>query len=308
VDYPTPEHRIGLTVVVDEPSRFYQRCDEILNARLLSGIRDSALRSGVPTQFCLLQDILDRKAAPSLVYIFSNAFHLDSEDRGRLREVLIEQNAAAIWMYASGYIDGSGSVENISATTGHTVVAFDEATLGGSQFRLDGGKWLEKDEAFGSTEEWYPLFYIDTDETKALAKYRDSGKTSVAIEFFEEGWASIYVAEPSLPPDLLREILAILEEHMYLRPESGGNDILHFGPQVLAIHANGNGEREMDLGDQYDVQDMLDTNVGWLDKRQVTIPMKTGTTHIFRLTAPIGSSDEVESGEQENDQAGVEEE
>ena len=304
VQYPTPEQRVGLTVVVDEPSRFYQRCDEVLNARLLSGIRDSALRAGVPTQFCLLQDVLDGKAAPSMAYIFANAFHLHGEDRARLREVLIDQNAAAIWMYASGYIDGIGMAENISETTGHNVVAFDEATSAGSEFELDGGKWLEKGEDFGSTEKWYPLFYIDTDDSKTLAKYRESGKASVAVEFFAEGWASIYVAEPALPADLLREILTILEEHVYIRPDSGGGDILHFGPQVFAIHANGNGEREIDLGDRYDVQDMLDTNVGWLDKRQLTIPMKTGATHILRVSAPSNSSDGIDSDEEGTAQAG----
>lgn len=304
VQYPTPEHRIGLTVVVDEPSRFYQRCDEVLNAHLLSDIRDSALRSGVPTQFCLLQDILAGKAAPSLVYIFTNAFHLDGEDRDRLHKLLIEQNAAAIWMYASGYINGGGAAANIGKTTGHKVVAFEKPAAGGSEFQLDGGKWLEKGEAFGSTEVWYPLFYIDTDPSKALAKFRESGKTSVAVEFFEEGWASIYVAEPSLPADLLREILTILEEHIYIRPDSGGEDILHFGPQVFAIHANGNGEREIDLGDRYDVQDMLDTSVGWLDKRQLTIPMKTGVTHILRVTPPSNPADATDSDQKGAAQAG----
>lgn len=286
IPFPTPQERVGVTVVVDEPSRFYQRCDELLNSALLSGIRDTALRSGAPAQFCLLQDVLDGKAAPSLVYIFANAFHLHEDDRVRLRQVLIAQNAAAIWMYASGYISEGASSENITKTTGHQVRAFEEKATAGSAFQLEGGKWLERGEGIGPSEVWSPLFYIETEDSNALAKYRESGKTSVAVEFFEEGWASIYVAEPSLSPDLLREILAILEEHVYIRSDAGGTDSLHFGPQFFAVHAGGNGEREIDLGDRHDVQDMLDPNVGWLDKRHLAIPMKTGDTRILRVMPP----------------------
>ncbi|GMV90725.1 MAG: hypothetical protein AMXMBFR82_05030 [Candidatus Hydrogenedentota bacterium] len=284
--YPTPEQRVGLTVVVDEPSRFHQRCDEPLNTLLLTDIRDAALSAGVPVQFCLLQDVLDGRAAPSLVYVFNNSFHLHEEDRTTLQNMLIEQNAAAIWMYASGYISGDASAENISKTTGHTVRAFEGEATAGSTFQLDGGKWLAKGEAISPSETWSPLFYIETDESKAIARYRESERTSVAVEFFEEGWASIYVAEPTLSADLLREILSILEEHVFVRPESGGADVLHFGPAFFAIHAGANGEREIDLGDHYDVQDMLDPNVGWLDKRQLTIPMKTGDTHVLHVSPP----------------------
>lgn len=200
-------------------------------------------------------------------------------------------------MYASGYIGRESSPENISATTGHVVRAFDKEATAGSVFQLDGGKWLEKGDSISPAEVWSPLFYIDAEDSKAIAKYRESGKTSVAVEFFEEGWASIYVAEPTLSADLLREILSILEEHVYLRPESGGSDTVHFGPDFFAIHAGGNGEREIDLGDQYDVQDMLDTNVGWLDKRQLTIPMKTGDTHILHVTPPAHDTQDDSEGE-----------
>ncbi|MCC6694283.1 MAG: hypothetical protein IT365_01505 [Candidatus Hydrogenedentes bacterium] len=295
VNYPTPSQRLGLTVVVDEPSRFYQRCDLPLNRRLLSEVRDSALRAGVPTQFSLLQDVLDRRAAPSLVYIFANAFHLHAEDRARLQDVLISQNSAAIWLYAPGFIDETSSPENIALTTGFQVKQFDKPTLSGSVYQLSDGRWIEKDEEFGAAETWSPLFYIETEPNKALAKYRDGGQVSVAVEFFEEGWASIYVAEPALPAHLLREILTILEEHLFVKPggESGA-DVFHFGPGFFAVHAGESGERELDLGASYDVQDMLDPNIGWLDKQQLILPMKLGETKILRVQTPQAHLDEPE--------------
>ncbi|MCC6489326.1 MAG: hypothetical protein IT364_17630 [Candidatus Hydrogenedentes bacterium] len=293
VSYPTPSGGVGLTVVVDEPSRFYQRCELPLNRRLLSEVRDSALRAGVPTQFSLLQDVLDRRAAPSLVYVFVNAFHLHAEDRARLKDVLVSQNSAAIWLYAPGYIDEKNDAENIALTTGFKVKQFEKPTMSGSVYLLEGGRWIQKDEEFGGTETWSPLFYIDTESNKAIAKYKSGGQVSAAVEFFEEGWASIYVAEPALPPNLLREILTILEEHLYLKPgEGSAADVFHFGPGFFALHAGESGERELDLGSSFDVQDMLDTNVGWLDKQQLVLPMKLGETKILRVKQPQAHADD----------------
>ena len=293
VSYPTPAQGVGLTVVVDEPSRFFQRCDLPLNRRLLSEVRDSALRVGVPVQFSLLQDVLDRQAAPSMVYVFLNAFHLNAEDRVRLQDVLISQNSAAIWMYAPGYISDTVSPDNIALTTGFKVKQFEKPAMSGSAYQLSGGRWIEQNEDFGENEEWSPLFYIETEPNKTLAKYREGGQVSAAVEFFEEGWASIYVAEPALPANLLREILTILEEHLYLKPgDEVGMDVFHFGPGFFAVHAGTSGERELDLGASYDVQDMLDPNVGWLDKQQLVLPMKLGETKVLRVLPPQAHGDE----------------
>ncbi|MBX7256649.1 MAG: hypothetical protein K1Y02_09835 [Candidatus Hydrogenedentes bacterium] len=284
IAYATPEQRLTLCVVVDEASRFFQRCDTKLNELLLAGVRDAALRSGVPTQFCLLQDILSGHAQEAAVYLFVNAFHLHPEDRDQIKNLLIAQRSAAIWMYAPGYIDDQPSVENCAATTGLKVLMFDGPARSGSQWQLSGGRFVGQGTAFGGPDQWAPMFYIETEETKIMARYRESGMVSVAAEFFPEGWASIYVAEPVLTPEILREILLILEKHVFIR--QGGekhSDILHFGPNMVAVHAGSNGERSLDLGATFNIQDRLDPDVGWQNKRFLLMPMKQGDTRVLGL-------------------------
>ncbi|MFA6241587.1 MAG: hypothetical protein WC655_11685 [Candidatus Hydrogenedentales bacterium] len=284
IAYSTPEERLTLSIVVDEASRFYQRCDVKLNEMLLSGIRDAALRSGVPTQFCLLQDVLSGQAQEASVYLFVNAFHLHPDDRSQIKNLLIAQRSAAIWMYAPGFIDNVASVENCSATTGLNVRAFDGPARSGSQWQLSGGRFVEQGTAFGGPDQWAPMFYIETEETKVMARYRESGMVSVAAEFFPEGWASIYIAEPTLTPEILREILLILEKHVFIRQTAEKHsDVMHFGPSLLVVHAGSNGERSLDLGATYNVQDRLDPDVGWQNKRFLLMPMKQGDTRVLGL-------------------------
>ena len=292
VNYPTPQKRATLSVVVDEASRFYQRCDTKLNESLLVRARDAALRVGVPTQFCLLQDVLDGHAAPASVYLFVNAFHLHPEDRDHLHNIMIANGSAAIWLYAPGYLSEKADVQNIVETTGLKVSAFDTPALAGSSYQLSSGRWMKKGDEFGRSEKWSPLFYIEAAESKVLAKYRDSGKPSVGVEFFDDGWASILIAEPGLTVDLLREILLILENYVVFRKSTlDHKDTAYFGPGLFALQASVDGEHSVYFSDAVDVQDVLDPEVGWLNKLYIAIPMKLGDTRILRLNKAV--SDEL---------------
>lgn len=275
-----------LTVVVDETSRFYQQCDAVVNERLLRYTRDCALRAGVPAHFCLLSDVLAGKAADAAVYLFVNAFVLPEKARGRLHTFLERKKAAAVWLYAPGYITNEPSAANITATTRITTKKFEGPSQAGSVYQLDGN-WIGEGDEFGASGEWDPLFYIDDPETNVLAKYRASEKPSVAIEFLEQGWASVYVAEPSLSPQLLREILDILEQHLFVRDsEKRFDDEIYFGDNLIAIQAQGTGDRILDLGQACDVRDLLDSQIGWSSKRVLSLSMNTGETRLLELTTP----------------------
>jgi len=279
-----PAEETTMCVVVDENSRFYQQCDEPLNARLLTEVRDSAIRSGVPVQFCLFKDLLEERAVHASVYVFCNLFHLTAAERDRLHGVLARKNATAIWFYAPGYIDEKTDVENISATTRMDVHAFDAPAKSGSKFQLPG-RWLDKGEEFGLPVLWSPLFYIADSSSNVLAKYRDSGNASVAVRFLDEGWTSIYIADPSPSAGLFREILLLLEKHVYFRRTSVKQlDAAYFGPNLLAIHAGDAGERLIDLDNAFDVQDLLSPDIGWPKKRVVNLTLEAGETRILRLT------------------------
>ena len=259
-------------------------CDRKANEVLLTQARDSALRAGVRTRFFLLRDVLDQRAPAASVYLFVNAFHLRTDERTQLQAELARNRAAAIWMYAPGYFDAVPAVANVAETTQIKVKMFDGPAQSGSVSLLPG-RWIAKDEEFGTAQEWDPLFYIDDPQTDVLAKYRASKKGSVAIRFFEEGWASIFCAEPALTPALLRDILGILELRVCF--QAGPKkfyDTTCFGPNLFAIHAKETGERIVDLDRVYDVQDLLAPEIGWPRKRTFSLSLKTGETRLLRLT------------------------
>ncbi|HNR30656.1 MAG TPA: beta-galactosidase [Candidatus Hydrogenedentes bacterium] len=296
---PPFSHARGLAVVVDEMSRFHQRCDETLNDMLLHQTVDAAVRSGMPTRFCLLQDVLDDRIAPAPVYLFLNAFFLSDGDRQRLHEILEREQAAAIWMYAPGYINERTDAANITATTRMTVKQFDGATKGGSYFSLPG-PWVHENEPFGQLHEWSPLFFMDDPKVDILARYIESGKASLGIKFLDEGWASVYVAEPTLTPPVLREVLRILEQPLYFREGAYGFfDSALGGRGLLAIHAQESGERVIDLGRYYDVQDLFDARIGWPQKRSFVINLNIGETRLLQLTPiPIPEAEEFDVTEE----------
>mgnify|MGYP001424277355 CR=1 FL=1 len=286
-----PDMRPVLMTVVDENSRFYQLCDAPLNEFLLIQARDAALRSGAPVQFRLFHDVLEGNAPPASVYLFLNLFQVNEEQRSRLHARLQQQQATAIWLYAPGYFAGdSAAPENIAALTQLPVKAFEGPAKSGSVFQLDG-RWIATGTDFGPTREWNPLFYIEGENLNAVATYRDSGKVSVAIVALESGWESIFVAEPCLTPGLLRELLQIVEQRVFYRRNSLKCDVTHIGPNLFALHASERGERVIDFGWPFAVQDVLLPERGWPERQFLNVLLNTGETRIFKLT-PVMPEDQ----------------
>jgi hypothetical protein len=281
---PERQKSTCITVVVDEAARSYQRCDAKLNEWLLQASRDAAIRAGVATRFCLLQDITDDRAEPSEVYLFLNAFHLTADERARVRVRLSREAATALWLYAPGYIDAKASVENISATVGMHVAAFQGPTSTESTFALEG-HWLKQDQPFGVALEMAPLFYVEDSEADVLAKFRAGGKASVATRYVDDSWTSVYIATPSLSPDLLCEILTILEQPFYVSsPQQTQFDTVHANDTLLAVHARHGGDRTVHLPQTCNLEDLLDPNIGFPEKQDFVLPLRAGETRLFKLS------------------------
>lgn len=278
-----------LAVVVDENSRFYERSGGRLG-ELLQQCQNAALRAGVPVQFCLLQDVLNDAMPPSPVYWFLNAFRLTPEQRAKLHEILQRDKASAIWSYAPGYIGDGASAENIAATVRMGVQALKKGGQSSSTYQLVG-KWASKDDTFGTARQWDPLFYIDDEKANVLARYADSHKPSAALAYVEEGWRSVYVADPSISPAVLREILTLLEEHVYFRKTPPVTyDAAYFAPELVAVHSGEAGDRPIDFGQVFDVQDLFDDEAGWPRTRLVNLTLYPGETRILRLDPPTAGN------------------
>jgi len=275
---------VTLGVVADEASRFYQRCDAKLNEHVLRRAADAALRVGVSTRFYLLRDVIDGAAAPCSAYLFLNAFRLTVADRERLHDVLQQTQSAAIWLYAPGYIAETASADNITATVRIPVKPFAEPAKSGSACKLQG-IWFGEGSVLGEPAEWSPLFYIDDEEANVLANYEESGRPSAALAFLDEGWVSVYVAEPAVSPALLREILHILDRRLNLRKAGQPTyDTAHLGRDLLAIHAASAGDRTIQVAQPCNVRDLLENEVGWQRKTSFTLPLNTGETRVLQFT------------------------
>ncbi len=278
-----------LTVVVDESARFYLQCNGRMKGAMLQKGRDAALRSGVSVRFHLLREVLEDTAPPTPVYLFLNAFCMTASERARLHARLAREEASAIWLYAPGYIDADADVANIAATTGMDVRMFEEPVEGGSAYLLSG-QYMRADERFGLEEMWTPAFYIaPEEETDFLARYvHDEEKGSVAIVTLPEGWTSVYIAEPELTPALLCEILQLLELHIFSTPvERAYHDALFARGDIVALHARQSGKRSVHFGGFYDIQDLLDPDIGWPQKDSVMLSVRTGETRLLRKS-PLG--------------------
>lgn len=280
---PASSASIGVNVVVDDDSRFYQQCDVKVNTLLLNGGRDAVLRAGVPARFVLLRDVIEGLAPPAPVYIFTNAFRLSAADRASLHDHLGREKACAVWLYAPGYIDAGASADNISATIGMTVKAFDKPMESSSQFMIPG-QYLEENAVIGLPQTWNPLFYIDDADADVLAQYKSSAKPSIAVKPQPSGWTSVYVAEPGLAPALVCELLRILEQPLFVQPgDPNFYDALFAGGNLMAVHSSQAGKRTVALGAFYDVQDLFDASIGWVQKDGFLLPLRTGETRLLSL-------------------------
>ncbi len=297
------ENRL-ITIVLGETGRFHQVCGTKINDDLLRTMPANVLHAGVPAQICLFSDLLAGTVPATPCYLFLNTFYIPPENRDALHALLRETEAIAIWLYAPGYCNGeANAAANIAATVQMNVKPYEKPVPSGSVVTL-GGVWIPTGTEFGNGTAWSPSFYIEDEDVNVIAKHVGSDKASVAIAFpdgedGDQGWTSVYCAEPVLPPGLLREILRTLEIYQYIRsapPES--EDFYYFGRNSLAIHATTGGERMIDLGGVYNVQDLLDTAVGWPEKRIMTVPLEAGQTRIFKIM-PVPLANDAPPGDAE---------
>jgi hypothetical protein len=280
---PPDPNRLTLQVIVDEESRFYQRYDTPLNNALLLEGRDAALMSGVPCQFVLLEDVLEERTPEASVYLFLNTFRLSIQERERLQQRFAAEQAAVIWVYAPGYFRDEPRTDHITSTARITVEPFSKPERAGSRMAING-RWIRQNETFGFRGVISPLFYINDNNADVIAVFEGSNKPSVAFKTLKEGWTSVLITDAGLTPQLLREILHILEQHLYFQTTNGRYvDTTYFGAGLLSIHARQVGERAVDLGDYYNVTDLLDANLGWPERDSFLIQLDHGETRLMKL-------------------------
>jgi len=283
----TPE-KPGLVVILDENSRAHQRAAGGLNTALLRGGRDAAAQAGVPVRYVLYEDFIEERAPEAPVYYFLDSFSVPAEHVKRMHERFAAERAAVIWQYAPGYIQDLASVNRISELTGITTRMFENESPGGSRMLLQG-RWSRENETYGLREPISPLFYIEDNDADTIGAYEATEKSSLAIKTLAAGWTSVYLADPGMTPQLLREILRILEQPCLFLPTSARYiDTSYFGNGTVTIHSRQVGERTLDLGGYFQVSDLLDPSIGWPETDGFVLGLNAGETRILKLV-PIPS-------------------
>ena len=273
-----------LTVVVEEESWLYESSNNSLNTRLAQSLRQAVFQAGVQNRFVLLKDLLDGTAPQSKAYLFMNAFRLDEQARTKLHTLLDEQDAAAIWLYAPGYLADAPSVESIESTVLMKVKEFSKPRELASKFTLSGN-WISQGTVMDLGTTVQPLFYIKDDDTDVLSRYAGSEEASGALKFLPNGSTSVYVCPPHMTTDLLREILEVLEFDLAaVKRGVPPTDTLLVSEDLILLHARDDGERAVNLRGLYDVVDLFDPAIGWRQKRMITLSMKLGETRLLRLS------------------------
>lgn len=285
--------------VVDETSQAFVHRFPAAGPRMAE-LRTALAQAGTPVHWVLFDDLIAGRVDAASLYVFPALYEVSDEERAALHALLAQQGAAALWLYAPGSAGSGGGAGGIAALTRLPVAAFEGPAQSGSEYAFEAERYSEG-EAFGRPAAWDPLYYIDggeDDEIGVLARYGASGRPSAGIRFLEEGWASIYVAEPALPPELLLQVMRILEETTTVSAETTPFPVSYVGPSLIGLHGNAPGDRRVliQLAAPCDMYDLLDEHAGWLGKRQLSLPLALGETRLLRLE-PV-DSEEAESAEE----------
>ncbi len=287
----------GLAIIVDERNRLDD--SERIQAALLASIMDAALRSGVPLQVWLLDDFLQGHVTEASVVLFANCFVLTEADRAQIHERIKERGSAAVWAFVPGSTGMEGdAAANVSALVGMTVKVFDAPIASGSTYALDS-HWIRAGETFAGDDAPHPRFYVDDANADILATYNEGGAASVALATTPDGWASIFVGEARLSPQLLHEILQLLDVFTVSRDyESAATTAFFLGPHLLALHTAEAGATTLYFGTPCDIQDAVDPLQGWLAKSSLKLPTAVHDTRIFSVipaaALPEGSPEDTE--------------
>lgn len=278
---------VHLSVVVDPLSPRHIGTANAAYRSALESCRNAAQQAGIPANYVFLDDLLSGLSPQTSIAVFPNFWYLDRDRRDALHAYLREHGMAAIWLYAPGAIGAENAPVGISETVLMNVEAFD-GPAPGEPTSVIAGNWIQDGEVLSEAPD--PAFYVDDTESDVLARYGDSDAASVSIRFMDSGWASVYIATPELKPDLLMEILEILDHAPMIRPAGDNGSLVVVHDENVLVHTRHDGEYSFEFDRPYDISDLLDETALWPNKRLLSVQMKAGGTRILHLE-PADTSD-----------------
>ncbi len=278
----TPQAEIA--VILDDESFFYETIRNDLDLPLIFQQRLWGLpKIGAPTDYYLLDDLLENRMPPYKLYIFLNAFRLDATRRNALAKQIRRDGRIALWIYALGYIKDEPSVDHMAELTGF-------------QFGLGEQPWgplmhitdfthpitqnLPQDISWGTNSMLGPVFHLEDPETEVLGEVVYSlgrCEPGMGVKRFDD-WTSVYIAAPNIPAPVLRGLAQFAGVHLY--NEAG--DVLYATSQLLSVHTVAGGHRMFYLPKEAEVvYDLFEkrTVAEHADQFEVNLPPRSTTLY-----------------------------
>ncbi|MCD6351245.1 MAG: beta-galactosidase, partial [Armatimonadetes bacterium] len=279
-----------IAVIADTRSPLYVRSRSAVNAALVSHLRAQIARLGAPVGYWLLEDFLEGKVKPARLYMFQNIFVLTAAERARIRQILREQKATALWFYAPGFIDPEGaraSEDFISDLTGIAVRRLDKPIkdLALPVQTSELAKGVEDHLGSQNTGLKTQWAVVASEGIEPLATYADQSELIAAAAARDyDGFRSIYVAPLHAPAAMLRNIARAAGVWVFcdsndvvlgdVRPGGRG--------RFLALAASSDGEKVLHLPRAARVVDCL-TGAVVTKGQKVSLKMKKGQVRLLWL-------------------------
>jgi len=293
-----------IAILLDEESMLYGNIHNDLYLPLTTNQRIWGLpRIGAPADYYLLDDLIEGRIPPAKLYIFLNAFKLDTKRRDALAKQLRKDGRTALWIYAPGYIKGSeSSMANMTELTGFTFGKSEFAwgpKMHITNFAHPITKGLAEDMFWGTTNPIGPVFYLeDKDAIELGGVVHTQGLCMPGFGLKEYGnWNSVFIAVPDIPAPVLRGIARYAGVHLY----SDAGDVLYASSEFVAIHTKGGGRRTIRLPKKVEaVYNLYACKQVATDVSQFTVELKPRSTTLYYFgdAKPLSGLRSQESGSQ----------
>lgn len=270
-----------VAVVIDDDSLMHETMRNDVNRAGVFYQRVFGLpRFGAPNDVYLLDDVIEGNAPAHKLYFFLNAWHLNHERRQKLKAVLAQQHATAVWVFGAGYLNETPALVNMTDLTGITFEMSDHPwamQMHALDFDHPITRDLPQDLFWGTHSSIGPVFHAKDPDARTLGQVVSvMGRCKPGFVIKEmKDWTSIWLASPGIPAPVLRGIARHAGVHLY----SDAGDVLHASRSLLSVHTVAGGSRTFSLPAQAEV--VFDLYHDEVVARQ---------TNSFNATLPAASS------------------
>lgn len=242
--------------------------------------REFLNRAGIPWKSYLLSDLLKHpRLLEHRAFLFLNLFKLNDRQRTFLREKVLTEGRTAAFVGPTGLLTPEGfSAEKASALLGWPMRETDERIVLTAEFADNlPAPWSGlADMSIGVSRAFPPILVPSGKSGMALAVFKGRSETAVVCERRQDH-GIFWSAAPGLTPPVLRAFA----EFANLSVVSRSDDALYVGCGFVGLHAQGDGQRVIDLPRPYAVRELFTGKTWPPGTRQITLDLQSGQTAIL---------------------------